>query len=93
MQHTLLETVSLFLFVSRLQDPANSNGTSNNFSFSLPPDQLAKYPAWLIVFLCQIILPMIGVVIIAIKITMISGKHMRRELLGSTFQSTIVPIV
>ena len=66
---------------------------SINFSFSLPPDQLAKYPAWLIVFLSQIILPMIGVVIIAIKIVMKNGKDMRRELLGANFQSTIVPIV
>ena len=64
-----------------------------DYSFSLPRDQLAKYPAWLIVFLCQIILPMFGVVIIAIKIIVKSGKLMRRELLGANFQSTILPIV
>ena len=64
-----------------------------DYSFSLPQDQLAKYPAWLIVFLCQIILPMFGVVIIAIKIIVKSGKLMRRELLGAYFQSTILPIV
>ena len=64
-----------------------------DYSFSLPQDQLAKYPAWLIVFLGKIILPMIGMVIIAIKIIMKNGKDMRRELLGANFQSTIVPIV
>ena len=60
-----------------------------NFFFSLPPAQLAKYPAWLIVFLGKIILPMIGMVIIAIKIIMKNGKDMSRELLGVNFQSTI----
>ena len=58
------------------------------FPFSLPPDKLVEYPAWLIVFLSQIILPMIGVVIIAIKIIMKNGKDMSRELLGVNFQST-----
>ena len=58
-------------------------------SFRLPPDQLAEYPAWLIVFLSQIILPMIGFVVIAIKIIMRNGRDMSRELLGARFQSTI----
>ena len=52
-------------------------------------DQLAEYPAWLIVFLSQIILPMIGFVIIAIKILMRNGRDMSRELLGARFQPTI----
>ena len=47
-----------------------------------------EYPAWLIVFLSQIILPMIGVVIIAVKIILKNGKDMSRELLGVNFQST-----
>ena len=46
-----------------------------------------EYPAWLIVFLSQIILPMIGVVIIAVKIILKNGKDMSRELLGVNFQS------
>ena len=49
-----------------------------------------EYPAWLIVFLSQIILPMIGVVIIAVKIILKNGKDMSRELLGVNFQSTEV---
>ena len=57
--------------------------------FRLPPDQLAEYPAWLIVFLSQIILPMIGFVVIAIKIIMRNGRDMSRELLGARFQSTL----
>ena len=52
-------------------------------------DQLAEYPAWLIVFLSQIILPMIGFVVIAITIIMRNGTVIDRELLGALFQSTI----
>ena len=61
-----------------------------DYSFSLPQDQLAKYPAWLIVFLGKIILPMIGVVIIAIKIIMKNGKDISQKLFGVNFQSAIV---
>ena len=61
--------------------------TQSYFPFSLPLDKLVEYPAWLIVFLSQIILPMIGVVIIAVKIILKNGKDMSRELLGVNFQS------
>ena len=56
------------------------------FPFSLPPDKLVEFPAWLIVFMSQIILPMIGVLIIAVKIMLKNGKDMSRELLGVDFQ-------
>ena len=50
-----------------------------------------KFPAWLIVFLSRIVLPMIGLLIIAIKIIMKNGKDISQKLFGVNFQSAIVP--
>ena len=43
-------------------------------------------------FLSRIVLPMLGVLIIAIKIIINNGKDISRELLGVNFQSTIAPL-
>ena len=51
-----------------------------------------KFPAWLIVFLSRIVLPMIGLLIIAIKIIMKNGKDISQKLFGVNFQSAIVPL-
>ena len=50
---------------------------------SLPIDELGKYPAWLIIYFCQVILPMIGLVVIALKIELKFGKEVRREIFGA----------
>ena len=49
---------------------------------SLPIDELGKYPVWLILYVCQVILPMIGLVVIALKIELKFGKEVRREIFG-----------
>ena len=51
--------------------------------FSLPVDELGKYPVWLIIYVCQVILPMIGLVVIALKIELKFGKEVRREIFGA----------
>ena len=51
--------------------------------FSLPVDELEKYPVWLIIYVCQVILPMIGLVVIALKIELKFGKEVRREIFGA----------
>ena len=50
---------------------------------SLPIDELGKYPVWLIIYFCQVILPMIGLVVIALKIELKFGKEVRREIFGA----------
>ena len=50
---------------------------------SLPVDELGKYPVWLIIYVCQVILPMIGLVVIALKIELKFGKEVRREIFGA----------
>ena len=51
--------------------------------YSLPIDELGKYPVWLIIYVCQVILPMIGLVVIALKIELKFGKEVRREIFGA----------
>ena len=51
--------------------------------FSLPVDELGKYPVWLILYVCQVILPMVGLVVIALKIELKFGKEVRREIFGA----------
>ena len=50
--------------------------------FSVPVNQLGDYPIYIAMYLAQIVLPMIGVLSIAIKILVKNGADMRRELLG-----------
>ena len=47
----------------------------------LPQNQLADFPVWLILYSCQIILPMTGLCLIALKIVLKNGKLLQRELL------------
>ena len=49
---------------------------------------MAKYPTWLVDYMGQIIIPMIGVVIIAIKIVLNNGKDIAKQLFGVQFQPT-----
>ena len=48
----------------------------------MPVNQLGDYPIYIAMYLAQIVLPMIGVLAIAIKILVKNGTDMRRELLG-----------
>ena len=48
----------------------------------MPVNKLGDYPAWVFIYIDQIILPMLGLVSIAIKILVRNGKDMKRELLG-----------
>ena len=48
----------------------------------MPVNQLGDYPIYIAMYLAQIVLPMIGVLAIAIKILVKNGADMRRELLG-----------
>ena len=50
--------------------------------FRISPDQFGKYPAWLIIYISQIILPMVGIIAVALKIILRSGKDMHREFFG-----------
>ena len=58
----------------------------NSFSLSIPVNKLGDYPIWLVMYIAQIVLPMIGLSAIAIKIVLKNGKDMRRELLGVDVQ-------
>ena len=51
---------------------------------------MTKYPTWtwLVDYMGQIILPMVGVVIIAIKIVLSTGKDIAKQLFGVQFQPT-----
>ena len=60
---------------------------------SVPPNQLGDYPAWFILFFYHIILPMLGVIAIALKIILKNGKDLRRELFGVSFQPIASSIV
>ena len=48
----------------------------------MPVSQLGEYPIYIAMYLAQIVLPMIGVLAMAIKILVKNGTDMRRELLG-----------
>ena len=48
--------------------------------FSIAPNQMAKYPEWLNLFLVDIILPCIAILSIALKIILKNGKDIVREL-------------
>ena len=48
----------------------------------MPVNQLGDYPIYIAMYLAQIVLPMIGVLAIAIKILFKNGTDMRRELFG-----------
>ena len=45
-------------------------------------DRLGENQVWLYMYIGQIIIPMLGLVSIAIKILVRNGRDMRRELLG-----------
>ena len=44
----------------------------------MSPNQMALYPNWLIVYVIRIIVPMLMLIIVALKILMKSGKEIQR---------------
>ena len=49
-----------------------------NFHFRMPPNQMALYPNWLIVYVLRVIVPMLMLIIVAVKILLKSGKEIQR---------------
>ena len=48
------------------------------FNFSIPPNEMALYPNWLILYVLRIVIPMIMLVLVALKIVIKSGKDLQR---------------
>ena len=44
----------------------------------MPPNQMALYPNWLIVYVLRVIVPMLMLIIIAVKILLKSGKEIQQ---------------
>ena len=49
-----------------------------NFLFRMPPNQMALYPKWMIVYVLRVIVPMLILIIIAVKILLKSGREIQR---------------
>ena len=49
-----------------------------NFLFRMPKNQMALYPEWLIVYVLRVIVPMLVLIIIAVKILLKSGREIQR---------------
>ena len=50
----------------------------DDFHFRMPPNQIALYPNWMIVYVLRVIVPMLMLIIVAVKILMKSGKEIQR---------------
>ena len=48
------------------------------FHFRMPPNQMALYPNWLIVYVLRVIVPMLMLFIIAVKILLKYGREIKR---------------
>ena len=48
------------------------------FNFSIPPNEMALYPNWLILYVIRIVIPMIMLLLVALKILIKSGKDIKR---------------
>ena len=44
----------------------------------MPPNQMALYPEWLLVYVLRVIVPMLILIIIAVKILLKSGREIQR---------------
>ena len=49
-----------------------------NFHFRMPPNQMALYPNWLIVYVLRVIVPMLILFFIAVKTLLKSGREIQR---------------
>ena len=49
------------------------------FFYRIPSDEYAIYPNWLALYFLQIIIPMLGMVVIAMKILVKNGRDLQRE--------------
>ena len=48
------------------------------FDFSMPPNEMALYPNWLILYGLRIVIPMLMLVLVALKILIKSGRDLKR---------------
>ena len=48
-------------------------------NFSIPPNEMALYPNWLILYGLRIVIPMLMLVLVALKILIKSGRDLQRE--------------
>ena len=48
------------------------------FNFSMPPNEMALYPNWLILYVLRIVIPMLMLVLVALKILIKSGRDLQR---------------
>jgi hypothetical protein len=44
----------------------------------MPPNEIGLYPNWLIVYALRVIVPMLMLIIVAVKILLKSGKEIQR---------------
>ena len=44
----------------------------------MPPNEMALYPNWLILYVIRIVIPMIMLLLVALKILIKSGKDIKR---------------
>ena len=44
----------------------------------MPPNEMALYPNWLILYVLRIVIPMVMLVLVALKIVIKSGKDLQR---------------
>ena len=47
-------------------------------NFSIPPNEMALYPNWLILYVLRIVIPMTMLLLVALKILIKSGKDLQR---------------
>ena len=45
----------------------------------MPPNEMALYPNWLILYVLRIVIPMLMLVLVALKILIKSGRDLQRE--------------
>ena len=50
-----------------------------NLLFRMQANQMALYPNWLIVYVLRVIIPMLMLILIAVKILLKNGKEIQRE--------------
>ena len=66
----------------------------------MPPNQMALYPNWLIVYVLRVIVPMLMLIIVAVKILLKSGREIKRafdiddvtSLSSNTTSSTLIVV-
>ena len=48
------------------------------FNFSMPPNEMALYPNWLTLYVLRIVIPMLMLVLVALKILIKTSRELQR---------------